>query len=202
MRDSGAIRRRHQRGSARKRIFNLGAEIGLRIFGKRAEVGVGTMADANLRNALLQARQEFVVNGSFNVNTFDRDTYASGIGKGAIGDSFDRTLKVAVGKDEARVLPPELKNRWDKVLRGVFCDLLAVTAAAGEEYKVRAGFDEGRRLFGIVVQHLHQIARQACLRADRRDEISRFGVRSEHLSTTALPAMSAVMSGITESCKG
>ena len=55
------------------------------------------------------------------------------------------------------------------------CDLLAVSAAAGEEDEVGTGVDEGGGLFGTVVQHLHQITRQICLRAEPRDESGCFG---------------------------
>src|ERR1700744_1116370 len=174
MHDGGPILRRDQRGSASKCIFHLGTEIGLRIFGERAKVGVEAMADPNFGYALHKARQEFLVYGSLYVKALHRDTYVPCIGKSAIGDSFDRPLDVTVSKDEAGVLAAKLQNRWNEVLRGLFRNLLAVTATAGEEYEVRVGFDEGCGLHWIVVEDLHQMAWQACLRTDCVDEIGRF----------------------------
>ena len=107
-----------QGGSAGERVFNLSAEIGLRILGKRAEVRIRTGPDAELRDALLQQCKKFVVNGSFNVSALDGNTHASGVGKGAVGDAFDGSVKVTVSEDEARVFPAKLEDRRDEVLRG------------------------------------------------------------------------------------
>ena len=79
---------------------------------------------------------------------------------------------MAVRKDEACILSPELKDGWDEVLCGVFCNLLPVTAAAGEEDEVRASIDEGCGLFGTVMQHLHQVgAEDSPLRRASRSEL-------------------------------
>ena len=157
-------------GSAGERVFNLSAEVGLRILGKRTEVRDRTVPDVELSDALLQLCKKFVINGSFHVSAFDRNTYAPGVGKGAVNYAFNGSIKIAVSKDDARVFAAKLEDRRDQVLRRTLGDLLTVSAAAGEEDEVRTGVDEGGGLFGTVVQHLHQITRQICLRADPRDE--------------------------------
>ena len=107
---------------------------------------------------------------------------------------------MAVRKDEACILSPELKDGGDEVLCGALCYLLPVTAAAGEEDEVRASIDEGCGLFGTVIQHLHQIGwEKFAFEQSSAIRAAVLEVRSEHLSTTALPAASAVMSGITAS---
>ena len=66
--------------------------------------------------------------------------------------------------------PPSSRTSGNEVLCGAFCDLLTVTAAAGEEDEVRASIDEGSGLFGTVMQHLHQIGWKIRLCAETRDQ--------------------------------
>src|SRR5665213_614033 len=82
---------------------------------------------------------------------------------------------MAICKDEACIFSSEFKDRGDELPCGAFCDLLSVTAAAGEEDQVRASIDEAYRLFGAVVQHLHQVDWKICLRTEPHDQSGRLG---------------------------
>src|ERR1700744_5846838 len=142
----------------------------LRIFGEREEVRIRTGPDAELRDALLQQRKKLVVNGGFNVNALDGNTHASGVREGAVGDPFNGAVKVTVREDKARVFPAKFEDHGDEMFGSALCDLLAMSAAARKEDDIRRGVDEGGRLFGSVVQHLHQIARKIGVCAEPRYE--------------------------------
>src|ERR1700760_3843279 len=82
---------------------------------------------------------------------------------------------MAIRKDEACILTSEFKNRGDEILCGTLCYLLPVTAAPCEKDEVRATVNEGGRLFGTLMQHLHKVDWKIRVRAEPCDQSCCFG---------------------------